>query len=453
MKKKRLAWMLPSCLMAGLLAGVQAMPVLAAEEDDSLIGQMAFAQCEEYINIRDEASTDGQVTAKIYNNDSAIIEEEAGDWYKITSGNAEGYVKAEYFVTGEAADAIAEQVAYHVAKVYPNELNIRANPDEGSGVIASAGKDQELEVVAWDGDWMKVALSADEFGYVNAYYVDYKTYYPVAETLEEEQARLQAEQNAAQDGSGNEETAYPAETVTEETEYVPETSVTEETEYVPETSVTEETEYVPETSASEETEYVPETSAPEETEYVPETEAAEETEYVPETEATEETEYVPETEATEETEYVPETSAPEETEYVPETSAPEETEYVPETEASSGLGQQIADYAVQFVGNPYAWGGTSLTDGADCSGFTMSVFANFGIGLVHYAESQAYGGTSVSLDSLQPGDLVFYSSGGGIDHVAIYIGGGQIVHAANSSSGIIISSAYYSTPVCAARYW
>ena len=453
MKKRRLAWMLPSCLMAGLLAGVQAMPVLAAEEDDSLIGQMAFAQCEEYINIRDEASTDGQVTAKIYNNDSAIIEEEAGDWYKITSGNAEGYVKAEYFVTGEAADAIAEQVAYHVAKVYPNELNIRANPDEGSGVIASAGKDQELEVVAWDGDWMKVALSADEFGYVNAYYVDYKTYYPVAETLEEEQARLQAEQNAAQDGSGNEETAYPAETVTEETEYVPETSVTEETEYVPETSVTEETEYVPETSASEETEYVPETSAPEETEYVPETSAPEETEYVPETEATEETEYVPETEATEETEYVPETEATEETEYVPETSAPEETEYVPETEASSGLGQQIADYAVQFVGNPYAWGGTSLTDGADCSGFTMSVFANFGIGLVHYAESQAYGGTSVSLDSLQPGDLVFYSSGGGIDHVAIYIGGGQIVHAANSSSGIITSSAYYSTPVCAARYW
>ncbi|MDO5346685.1 MAG: C40 family peptidase, partial [Lachnospiraceae bacterium] len=133
-------------------------------------------------------------------------------------------------------------------------------------------------------------------------------------------------------------------------------------------------------------------------------------------------------------------------------------EYAPEpeyeeTEASSGLGQQIADYAVQFVGNPYAWGGTSLTNGADCSGFVQSVFANFGIGLARTAESQAYGGSSVSLDQLQPGDLLFYNSTGSIDHVAIYIGGSQIVHAANSSSGIIISSAYYSTPVCASRYW
>ncbi|MDO5346662.1 MAG: SH3 domain-containing protein, partial [Lachnospiraceae bacterium] len=198
MKKRRLAWMLSSCLTAGLIANVQVLPVLAAEEEASLIGQMAFAQCEEYINIRDEASTDGEITAKIYNNGSAVIEEEAGDWYKIRSGNAEGYVKAEYFATGEEAEEIAERVAYRVATVYPDELNIRANPDEGSGVIGSAGKDQELEVVAWDGDWMKVALSADEFGYVNAYYVDYRTYYPVAETLEEERARLLAEQNAAE---------------------------------------------------------------------------------------------------------------------------------------------------------------------------------------------------------------------------------------------------------------
>lgn len=157
----------------------------------------------------------------------------------------------------------------------------------------------------------------------------------------------------------------------------------------------------------------------------------------------------------------PETSAPEtDAPYTePGTSAPE-TE-APETEApateesssSSDLGQQIASYAVQFVGNPYVYGGTSLTNGADCSGFVQSVFANFGIGLPRTAASQASGGTSVSLDSLQAGDLLFYSSSGSIDHVALYIGGGQIVHAANSASGIIISNAYYSTPVAARRYW
>ena len=152
----------------------------------------------------------------------------------------------------------------------------------------------------------------------------------------------------------------------------------------------------------------------------------------------------------------PETSAPEtDAPYTePETSAPEtEAPATEDTSSSSDLGQQIASYAVQFVGNPYVYGGTSLTNGADCSGFVQSVFANFGIGLSRTAASQASGGTSVSLDSLQAGDLLFYSSSGSIDHVALYIGGGQIVHAANSASGIIISNAYYSTPVAARRYW
>ena len=190
------------------------------------------------------------------------------------------------------------------------------------------------------------------------------------------------------------------------------------------------------------------TEAPAETE-APYTEAPEtEAPYTeaPETEApyTE----APETEA-------PYTEAPE-TE-APYTEAPEtEAPYTeaPETEApsTSGVGQQIADFAVQYVGNPYVWGGTSLTEGADCSGFVQTVFANFGLYLSRTAESQSYGGTSISLDNLQPGDLLFYNSTGSIDHVAIYIGGGQIVHAANSRSGIIISNAYYQTPVCARRY-
>ena len=180
----------------------------------------------------------------------------------------------------------------------------------------------------------------------------------------------------------------------------------------------------------------------------------------PETDApyTEPETSVPETDApyTEPETSVPETDAPytEPETSAPETEAPETEAPAPEdTSSSSDLGQQIASYAVQFVGNPYIYGGTSLTNGADCSGFVQSVFANFGIGLSRTAASQASGGTSVSLDSLQAGDLLFYSSSGSIDHVALYIGGGQIVHAANSASGIIISNAYYSTPVAAKRYW
>ena len=115
--------------------------------------------------------------------------------------------------------------------------------------------------------------------------------------------------------------------------------------------------------------------------------------------------------------------------------------------SGSGLGQSVANYAVQFVGNPYVYGGTSLTNGADCSGFVMSVYKNFGVSLPHSSTSDRYVGYNVgSLANAQPGDLVCYSG-----HVAIYIGGGQIVHASTEATGIKISNASYRTPVAIRR--
>ena len=111
----------------------------------------------------------------------------------------------------------------------------------------------------------------------------------------------------------------------------------------------------------------------------------------------------------------------------------------------------LVQYATQFVGNPYVWGGTSLTNGADCSGFVLSVFANYGISLPHSSRAQAGCGTSISASEAQPGDLFFYSNGGGINHVAIYIGNGQVVHASSPKSGIKISNAYYRTPAKVVR--
>ena len=241
--KKGLSKAVSFCMMIGLLAQSLYIPAMAEEAateiaaesdtDTSLVGTLAFAQCEEYINIRESASTDSAVTAKIYNNGSATIEEQDGDWYKIRSGNAEGYVKAEYFVTGEAADAVAQKAAYNVAMVHPTDLNIRSDANEDSEVLATAHEKDELEVVAWDGDWMKVALGGDVYGYVNAYYVDYKTYYPTAETIEEEQARLSAEQEAAE-AADYEVSDDTAETLPEETYEEPtvdDSSDTEEASY------------------------------------------------------------------------------------------------------------------------------------------------------------------------------------------------------------------------------
>lgn len=112
----------------------------------------------------------------------------------------------------------------------------------------------------------------------------------------------------------------------------------------------------------------------------------------------------------------------------------------------------LVQYAKQFVGNPYVWGGTSLTNGADCSGFTLSIYKKYNVSLPHHAASQAQLGSKVSMSEIQPGDLVFYAKNGSINHVAIYIGNGQVIHASSPKTGIKISSVNYRTPACARRY-
>ena len=111
----------------------------------------------------------------------------------------------------------------------------------------------------------------------------------------------------------------------------------------------------------------------------------------------------------------------------------------------------LVSYACQFVGNPYVWGGTSLTKGADCSGFVLSVFANYGVSLPHSSVAQSNSGTKISSSEAQPGDLFFYGNGSRINHVAIYIGNGQVVHASSPRTGIKISGAYYRNPVKVVR--
>lgn len=124
-------------------------------------------------------------------------------------------------------------------------------------------------------------------------------------------------------------------------------------------------------------------------------------------------------------------------------TASNETSYTPPT---SSNGQAVANYACQFVGNPYVYGGTSLTNGADCSGFVMSVYGAFGIGLPHSSSGMRSAGYEVSLSEAQAGDIVCYSG-----HVGIYIGNGTIVHASTPASGITYSNVGYRTPICVRR--
>ncbi len=114
-------------------------------------------------------------------------------------------------------------------------------------------------------------------------------------------------------------------------------------------------------------------------------------------------------------------------------------------EGVSDVRIDLCQYAKEFIGNPYVWGGTSLTKGADCSGFTLSVFKKYGFKLPHSSVSQSQMGSKVNLSEAKAGDLVFYAKGGRVNHVAIYIGNGQVVHASNPKTGIRISAVGYRT--------
>ncbi len=414
-------------IVAGIVSiMIPATPVCAFEQ--------IFAQCSEYINIRQDATTDSDVIAKIYNNCEATLLEEKGEWIRIKSGNAEGWVKSEYFAFGEEAEQIAAQTAYNVTTVLPEALVVRCAPDENAEEFGMVYANDELEVVEYEGDWMTVAFDDGTYGYVSAYYVSpTEAYYGQAETLQEEEDRLNqewldylAEQKAEEERLNREWLEYLAQQEAEQKaaeqawlEAIGAQREETEPEYTYETESTEEN-YVDESLDNWDESY----------------EESFDDEYVEE-------DYYEEI-------YEDEYEESYDDSYTDEGyyDADEDVYY-----GDSSTGQSIVDYACQFVGNPYVWGGTSLTNGADCSGFAQSVFANFGIYLPRTAASQSGSGTSVDLSNIQAGDLLFYSGGGGIDHVSIYMGGGQVVHASNSTDGIIISSYGYRTPTCARRYW
>lgn len=472
---------------------IAAEPQVEEEEaplDTSMVNTTGFAKCNEYVNVRATGDTEGEVLGKLYNNDAVyILGVDEHGWYKVRSGNVEGYVASQYIATGTIAEQISEDVAYNVAAVGAEVLNVRASASTDSEVVATVAESEQIEIVEDCGEWLKVAVDADTYGYVSVDYVNAETHYSVAESIEEEQARL-AEEQAAADAAWlaylAEQEAAQARAEAEWLAYVNQQNASQQTaqdntgsaqnasdaqaeadalyqEYLDAQAEADaatqqaDEQMVYDTAAQAQQAYqeflaaqnaadqaaVGQTTTDTSVDYTEDT-------YVEDT-YTEDT-YVEEDTYYEEDVYEEEYVDDGEDVYVEDVYEEEVVEDA-SSAATSSVGQEIANYACQFVGNPYVWGGTSLTNGADCSGFTQSVLANFGIGISRTAASQSGGGTAIDLGSIQPGDLLFYSDGGSIGHVSIYIGNGQVVHASNPTNGIIISSYGYRTPVSARRYW
>ena len=346
--------------------------------------ELAVAAPNVYLNIHTDASLGSEVIGKLYSNDVAkILQDNGGDWVKIKSGSLVGYVLGEYLVKGDEAALLSELVKKNVAVVdnSENEVKVHKNKSE-KNVIMTVSQGEQIEVrenmeEETDG-WIEVATENGK-GYVKMEDVSVTDSYPVAETAEEQQERIE---NATV-----KDIADDAQKKAEKASEVAQAAAQKAEEAA---SIVEDENAEP-TKAEEK--------------------AAETALAVAEKAQT----------------------AADNTKETAETAKKEMLNHGAET------GQAVADFALQFVGNPYVWGGSSLTHGTDCSGFTMAVYSNFGVGLPHYDASQrGYGIGIDSLSDARPGDLIcFYG------HVGIYIGDGMMVHASNARDGIKVSRADY----------
>lgn len=395
--KKILKILTVSCLATSLLGIVPAyaepsvspnqVPVVAAQKSD--FANIAVSQVTGYVNIREQATTDSNIVGKIYNNCAATIEEsvegEGGAWYKIKSGTVEGYIKAQYFITGEAAEQLAQQIGREYATINTESLRLREKPDLTSNTLTLLSQGARYVVMAEESDFYKVAIDTDMEGYIAKSYCKTTIEFDQAVSLQEERDKL--EEEAARKREADSAIAALEQVKQVEANKGTQGGSTASTELIIAAN--------PEKSSNDQ-----KVSAP-----------------------------------------TPAASGSGSGAANPGgTAGPGSAAVVSATRTA------IVAYAKQFLGNPYVFGGTSLTNGADCSGFTQAIFAHFGIATGRSSRDQAVKGRQISVDAVQPGDLLFYASGDYINHVALYIGGGQVIHASNSTTGIIISPYNYRTP-------
>lgn len=409
-----------------------------------------------YLNVRETASQDADVIGKLQDGGACeILEDSSEEWYHISSGGIDGYISAEYVLTGEKARGKAMEEAALRATITADSLNIRKEPDTSAEVVGQALKDERYLVESQTDGWIQISS-----GYISA---DYAT---VAYSLNEARkldmrsmvlnlydnlgissvdSYLNIRKEPSEDGEIiGKMTSKSAGEILETSEdgkwykiqSGPVTGYVSADYILTGQAAKDEALKVAELMAIVSTDRLNAREQPTQDSKIW-TQISNNERYP----VTEQLDGWVGIELDTSEAYVS-------TDYVDVRYAlPEAVKFSP-LDGNQSLRNKMVNYGLQFVGNRYVWGGNDPHTGADCSGFVKYVYSHVaGVSLPRTSREQARQGTSIKSSQMRPGDLIFYTNRGGtVNHVAMYIGNGQIVHAASRRSGIKISTWNYRTP-------
>lgn len=442
---------------------------------------LGIVQVTGYLNMRESPDQNADIIGKLLDGSACEIQDDSTEgWYQVTSGGLTGYISSEYVLTGEEAKTAAFDLVDEMAVITADKLNVRSEPNQDAQVLEQVLRNERYTIEEEQDGWIKIPA-----GYISSEYVQQRYALNEARKLDLRTMVLNMYDNIGISNVNNylnirqepkEDGKIIGKMTSKSAGEILET--TEDGKWYkiksgPVTGYVSSEYILTGQAAKDEALQEAKLMAIVSTDRLnARTEPTTDAPIWTQISNSERYNVLSQQDGWVEIE-LDTTSAYVATEYVDVRYALNEAiEFTPMEESSGSSGgkgssggsssgskggsssgttsskrTQIANYATQFLGNPYVWGGTSLTNGADCSGFTMAVMSHFGVSLPHHSGSQASCGRAISSSEKRPGDLIFYTdSSGTINHVALYIGNGQVVHASNPSSGIKISNWNYRTP-------
>jgi hypothetical protein len=407
---------------------------------------MVLAYANDYENLYESADTDSKVIGKLYKNSVAKIVETTtindDKWYKVSSGSVTAYIRADQVLGRDALCVDDSEITHSFATIINTDnLRLRSTPDVDAKTLTLLSKGATYNVIGEEGDFLKLQIDDDLVGYAFKDYISVDTRYNEAISIEEEntilaekkQREKEADEAIARLESDRAKESEAKLALSNESNNIESVKERNSKEASKKESTKKETK-TEENSTKESTKKETKASTVQ-------TRSKEN--------ATVETKFADNTtiEKSKKETTKTETAKKESSKQESETAKPKKETKAATVPAGGDERDAIVAYAKQFLGNPYKYGGTSLTDGCDCSGFTMQVYSKFGYSIGRDSRTQSNAsGNAIDESSLRKGDLIFYASDDTINHVGIYIGDGKIIHSSNSRTGITISPANYRSP-------